>query len=200
MKTLTDRKLAEEQKVTFETQRMAQETRQTLEKETALAEMQKEIVLAQQGVQIAERTAESAVKKANGEASSIKLQANAEAERLRMMGNAEAERTRATGDAEAAKILAIGKSNAEAYQLQVQSLGSDSFVRMKIAEIIGKEGVKIIPDTLIVGNGGEGNSGGGIVDLLGLKLLENWKGENSGQPAPLGMAAGNGKIVPKTRE
>ena len=35
MKTLTDRKLAEEQKVTYETQKQAQETRQGMEKETA---------------------------------------------------------------------------------------------------------------------------------------------------------------------
>ncbi|MBL7814546.1 MAG: flotillin family protein [Saprospiraceae bacterium] len=183
MKTLTDRKIAEEQKVTYETQRMAQETRQTLEKETAVADMQKQIVQAQQGVQIAERVADAAVKKANGEATSTKVQAeaesqrvkliaNAEAEKLRMMGNAEAERTRATGEAEAAKILAIGKSNAEAYELQVKSIGADGFVKMKVTETIGKEGVKIIPDVLIAGGGTEG--GGSVLDLLGLKLLESW--------------------------
>jgi uncharacterized membrane protein YqiK len=49
MKTLTDRKLAEEQKITYETEKLAQETRQTLEKETAIADMQKEIVKADQG-------------------------------------------------------------------------------------------------------------------------------------------------------
>jgi uncharacterized membrane protein YqiK len=183
MKTLTDRKLAEEQKVTYETQRMAQETRQTLEKETAVADMQKQIVQAQQGVQIAERIADAAVKKANGEAASVKVQAeaesqrvkliaNAEAEKLRMMGNAEAERTRVTGEAEATKILAIGKSNAEAYELQVQSIGSEGFVKMKVTETIGKEGIKIIPDVLIAGGGTEG--GGSVMDLLGLKLLESW--------------------------
>jgi uncharacterized membrane protein YqiK len=183
MKTLTDRKLAEEQKVTYETQRMAQETRQTLEKETAVADMQKQIVEAQQGVQIAERIADAAVKKANGEAAGVKVQAEAEsqrvkliaqaeAERLRLMGNAEAERTRATGDAEAAKILAIGKSNAQAYEEQVKAIGGDGFVKMKVAEIIGEKGVKIIPDVLIAG-GGEG-SGGSVMDLLGLKLLESW--------------------------
>ena len=42
MKTLTDRKLAEEQKITYETEKLAQETRQSLEKETAIADMQKE--------------------------------------------------------------------------------------------------------------------------------------------------------------
>jgi uncharacterized membrane protein YqiK len=183
MKTLTDRKIAEEQKVTYETQRMAQETRQTLEKETAVADMQKQIVEAQQGVQIAERIADAAVKKANGEAAGVKVQAEAESqrvkliaqaesERLRLMGNAEAERTRATGDAEAAKILAIGKSNAQAYEEQVKAIGGEGFVKMKVAEIIGEKGVKIIPDVLIAG-GGEGG-GGSVMDLLGLKLLESW--------------------------
>ncbi|MEN9611032.1 MAG: hypothetical protein RLZZ628_1846 [Bacteroidota bacterium] len=187
MKTLTDRKIAEEQKVTYETQRMAQETRQLLEKETAIADIQKQMVQAQQGVQIAERTADAAVKKANGEAASIKVQAGAESERvqliaraeaekLRMMGNAEAERTRVTGEAEALKILAIGKSNAEAYQLQVEAMGGEQFTRLKIVEIIGKEGVKIIPDILINNNGTGGGSS--IVDLLGVKMLENWKKED----------------------
>lgn len=191
MKTLTDRKLAEEQKSTYETQKLAQETRQLLEKETAIADMQKEIVLAQQGVQIAERVAESAVKKADGEAKSVKIQAGAEAERVkltaaaeaervkltaaaeaervRLTGSAEAERTRLTGEAEADKILAIGKSNAESYELQVKAMGSDEFTRLKVMEVIGKEGVKIIPDVLIAG--GEGAS---VVDLLGVKLLEQW--------------------------
>lgn len=170
MKTLTDRKLAEEQKSTYETQRLAQETRQTLEKETAVADMQREIVQAQQGVQIAERIAESAVKKAGGEASSVKIQADAEAEKVRLIGSAEADRTRVTGDAEATKILAIGKSNAEAYQLQVKAMGGEQFAKLKIMEVIGKEGVKIIPDVLIAG----GEKGGSIVDLLGLQMLEKW--------------------------
>lgn len=191
MKTLTDRKLAEEQKSTYETQKLAQETRQLLEKETAIADMQKEIVQAQQGVQIAERVAESAVKKADGEAKSVKIQAGAEAERVkltaaaeaervkltaaaeaervRLTGSAEAERTRLTGEAEADKILAIGKSNAESYELQVKAMGSDEFTRLKVMEVIGKEGVKIIPDVLIAG--GEGAS---VIDLLGVKLLEQW--------------------------
>lgn len=184
MKTLTDRKLAEEQKATYENQRLAQQTRQALEKETAIADMQKEIVQAQQGVQIAERVAESAVKKANGEAQGIKIQAeadatkvkmmaSADAERVRMMGNAEAERTQVTGEAEATRILAIGKSNAESYELQVKAMGGEQFARLKIMEVIGKEGVKIIPDVLIAG----GEGGSSIVDLMGIKLLEQWKKE-----------------------
>lgn len=180
MKTLTDRKLAEEQKSTYETQRLAQQTRQNLEKETAVADMQKEIVQAQQGVQISERIAEAAVKKASGEAQSIKIQADADAEKVKLiaaadaekvklMGNAEAQRTKVTGEAEASAILAIGKSNAESYELQVKAMGGDAFAKLKIMEVIGKDGVKIIPDTLIMGS-----EGASVIDLMGLKLIEDW--------------------------
>ena len=192
MKTLTDRKLAEEQKVTYDTQKKAQETRQLLEKETAIAEIQKEIVKADQGVIISERIADAVVKKSTGDANSIKIQANAEAERLsviakgeaqkvkvlaeaeaekvKLIANAEAEKISVTGNAEAGKILAIGKSNAESYKLAVTSMGGDNFTRLKITENIGKEKIKIIPDVLITG--GDGGSNGPISGLLGMQLLE----------------------------
>ena len=61
------------------------------------------------------------------------------------------------------------------------AIGGDGFVKMKVAEIIGEKGVKIIPDVLITG-GGEGG-GSNVIDLLGLKLLENWgKDKNRGLP------------------
>jgi uncharacterized membrane protein YqiK len=192
MKTLTDRKLAEEQKVTYETQKKAQETRQSLEKETAIAEIQKEIVKADQGVLISQRIADAAVKKAEGDASSIKIAANAEAERLKViaaadaektkvtanadaekikaLANAEAEKISVTGNAEAEKILAIGKSNAESYKLAVASMGGDNFTKLKVTESIGKEKIKIIPEVLITGN--DGGANGPISGLLGMQLLE----------------------------
>jgi len=94
MKTLTDRKIAEEQKVTYETEMKAQETRQTLEKETAIADIQKEIVKADQGVIIAERIADASVKKATGEANSVGLQSTAEAERLKWLASGNAKKIR----------------------------------------------------------------------------------------------------------
>lgn len=181
MKTLTDRKLAEEQKVTYDTQRLAQETRQDLEKETAIADIQKQIVQADQGVQIAERIADAAVKKAEGDAASVKLNANAEAERTKMIAAAEAERIARTGSAEAEKILAIGKANAEAYQLQVSAMGNDNFTRTKIAEIIGRDHVKVMPDILIAGGNGDA-TGGPLAGLLGMKLMQELGG--SAQPVP----------------
>ncbi len=177
MKTLTDRKIAEEQKVTYDTQRMAQETRQNLEKQTAIADIQKQIVQADQGVQIAERVADAAVKKAGGDAASVKLNAAAEAERVKVTADAEARRIALTGNAEAEKILAIGKANAESYQLQVNAMGGDNFTRTKIAEIIGKDKVKVMPDILITG-GGDG-SNGALSGLLGMKLMEELGGKTT---------------------
>ncbi|MBB6331009.1 putative membrane protein YqiK [Chryseobacterium sediminis] len=199
MKTLTDRKLAEEQKITYETEMLAQETRQALEKETAVADMQKEIVKADQGVLIAERIADASVKKATGDANSVRLQANAEGDRLKLLATGEAEKTRLlakaeaekiellakanaeqislTGNAEAEKILAIGKSNAESYKLSVEAMGGNNFTQLKIMENIANQNVRIMPEVLIGGNGDSAN--GGISGLLGLQLLEQVQKKNT---------------------
>ncbi len=190
MKTLTDRKIAQEQKVTYETQKEAQETRQGMEKETAIADMQKDIVKAQQSVEIAERTASATVKKAEGDAAGVKLAVGAEAEATKLRAYAEAESTKArahadseaiklqaaaeaehitlTGNAEAGKILAVGKSTAEAYELAVKAIGGENFTKYKITEELAKGNVKLIPDVLIGGNG----NGNAMDGLLGLKLME----------------------------
>jgi uncharacterized membrane protein YqiK len=152
--------------------------------------MQKDIVKAQQSVEIAERTANATVKKSEGDATSVKLAVSAEAEATKLRAFAEAEATKAramaeseaiklqasaqaeqislTGNAEAEKILAIGKSTAEAYELAVKALGGENFTRYKITEELSKGRIKLIPEILIGGNG-TGNSMDG---LLGLKLME----------------------------
>jgi uncharacterized membrane protein YqiK len=201
MKTLTDRKIAQEEEKTYTTQRLAQEKRQGMEKETAIADMQKEIVKAQQSVEIAQRTADATVKKAEGDANSLKLQVDAEATATKMRANAEAEATKMragaeaeatklnasadaeqiskTGLAEAEKIMAIGKSTAEAYELQVKAMGGDNFTRYKITEEIAKGNIKIIPDILI---GGGTGTDGGINGLLGMKLMEMMDAKKTDKP------------------
>ena len=202
MKTLTDRKIAEEQKVTYDTQMKAQETRQALEKETAIAEIQKEVVKADQGVWIAERIADASVKKATGDANSVRLQATADADRMKLMASGEAEKVRLLakaeaertelqakadadkialiGKAEAEKTLAIGQASAESYKLAVEAMGGDNFTQLKVMEAIGAEHIKIMPDVLIAG--GEGGSGGPVNGLLGLRLLEEL-GKKNGKDA-----------------
>ncbi len=134
-------------------------------------------------MQIAERVADAAVKKAGGDAASVRLNAAAEAERVKVTADAEARRIALTGNAEAEKILAIGKANAESYQLQVNAMGGDNFTRTKIAEIIGKDKVKVMPDILITGGGGDGTNSA-LSGLLGMKLMEELGGKSNPAPIP----------------
>ena len=185
MKTLTDRKIAQEEEVTFETQRKAQDQRKTLESAKSLADMQGKMVAAQQSVEISQREAEAAVKKSEGEATAMKLKAGAQAEAKKMMAEAEAAQITLTGTAEAAKIEAIGKSTAEAYRLQVEAMGEDNFSKFKITEEIGKNGIKIIPEILITGGDG---SNGPISGLLGMELLKQIQTKNTTPTASEGTS------------
>jgi uncharacterized membrane protein YqiK len=80
MQTLTERKIAEEQQKTYEVQRLAEAQRQELVRGTALANIQKEVVTAEQGVNIAELKASARVKQASGEAEAIRLTGEAKAD------------------------------------------------------------------------------------------------------------------------
>lgn len=168
MKTLTDRKIAQEEEVTFETQRKAQDQRKTLESAKALADMQGKMVAAQQSVEISQREAEAAVKKSEGEAKAMELKAGAQAKAKKLMAEADAAQIKLTGEAEASKIAAIGKSTAEAYEKQVKAMGADNFGKLKVTEMIGTNGIKIIPEILISGNGDSSPING----LLGMELLK----------------------------
>ena len=83
MMTQTDRKIAEEQRKTYEVQQMAQTQRQQLVRETAIADIQQDLVKSEQGVKIAELKANARVKEAAGEAESIRVTGNAKAEAYR---------------------------------------------------------------------------------------------------------------------
>ena len=184
MKTLTDRKIAQEEEVTYETQRKAQDQRKTLESAKALADMQGQMVSAQQSVEISQREAEAAVKKSEGQAKAIELKAAADAKAKKLMAEADAAQIELTGKAEATKIEAIGKSTAEAYEKQVKAMGADNFGKLKVTEMIGTNGIKIIPEILI--QGGDG-SNGPISGLLGMELLKQIQEKNNPVDANTGL-------------
>ena len=169
MKTLTDRKTAQEQEKTYGTQIEAQKVRQKLESETALADMQKEIVSATQSVQISERRADASVKDAEGKKQSSILKAGGDAESTKLTADADAYKTKLIKEAEAVGIEAVGNATAAAYKKQVEAMGPDNFGRLKVIEEISKGNVKIIPDITISGSDG-GN--GGISGLIGVELLK----------------------------
>lgn len=80
MQTQTDRKIAEEQRKTYEVQQMAQTQRQQLVRETAIADIQQDLVKSEQGVKIAELKSNARIKEATGESEAIRVTGNAQAE------------------------------------------------------------------------------------------------------------------------
>ena len=196
MKTLTDRKIAEEQQVTYDTQRMAQGKRQEYEKANAIADMQKDVVRSEQSVNIAQKDAEAAVKAAEGKATALKLNAQAEAESTKMKATAEAERITVTGKAEASKIEAIGKSTAESYKLQVEAMGENNFAKLKVTESIGINKIKVIPDVLI---GGGANGGGALEGMLGMQLM-NMMSQNPSTTTQNVVADTPVEVVPSSKK
>jgi uncharacterized membrane protein YqiK len=160
MQTQTDRKIAEEQRKTYEVQQVAQTQRQLLVRETALADIQQEMVKSEKSVQIAELKAQAQIQQATGEAEGIKLRAIAEAEGIRATGNAKA----------------------ETYRTGVEALGPQGYTAMQLMQIIGDRNVRLIPEVLVSGNG----NNNGLVDGLLSMILWNQTGKQGEvTPTPL---------------
>jgi uncharacterized membrane protein YqiK len=145
MLTQTDRKIAEEQRKTYEVQEAAQKQRQQLVRQTSLADIQQQVVGAEQGVNIAELQANAHIKQATGESESTRL--------------------RAIGEAEA--IRATGQAKAEAYRSGVEAIGAQGYTVMQLMQIVGERNVRIVPDVAVSGANG---STGLVHGLLGVML------------------------------
>ena len=165
MKTLTDRKIAEQERVTYDTQRQAQVVRQQLEQATALAVTQAKVVDAERQVAIAEFSAQASVKSAEGQAQAKKINAEADATVVRTVGDADASKTRAVGSAEA-----------EVMKLKIASMESGNYAMVQVAEALAKGGVKLVPDIIA----GGGATSGTLVDVL----LANVIREGAVRPVP----------------
>jgi uncharacterized membrane protein YqiK len=168
MKTQTDRKIAQELQVTYDVQRQAQIQRQTLERETAIAGMQAEVVRSEQMVQIAEKNALATAESAKGEAAALRLRAEAQAIATRATAEAEAAATRFRGEAEGDATRAMGNARAEAYRSGVAALGPDSFAAMQLATVLGENHVKLVPEIAVSGDAGGSSR---LADVLVGKML-----------------------------
>ena len=159
MTTQTDRKIAEEQRKTYEVQEAAQIQRQQLVRQTSLADIQQQVVGAEQGVNISELQANAHIKQATGQAEATRLQALGEAEAIRATGNAKA----------------------EAYRVGVEAIGTQGYTLMQLMQIVGERQVRIVPDVSVTGN----TAGNGLVDgMLGIML----KNQTNGHAATKGEA------------
>ncbi len=153
MKTLTDRKVAEQQTLTYGTQMTAEQARQTLEEATAMANTRGKVVDASRRVEVAELDAQSSIKAAEGEAQSKTINAEADARVLTLVG-----------EATAGKTLAIGNAEAMVQKAKVESIGAEAYARIQVAQTLADNGIKLVPEILVTG--GTSGSGGGIVDAM----------------------------------
>jgi uncharacterized membrane protein YqiK len=163
MKTQTDRKIAAEMEQTYEAQREAQIKRQALERETAVANLQADVVKSEQMVRIAEQNARAAAEAARGEANAVRLRADGHSAALRV-----------TGEGEAASIRFVGAAKAEAYRQGIEAVGASGYTAIQLASILGENGVKLVPDIAVTGEG----SGSGLANAMIAKLIsENGSSE-----------------------
>lgn len=154
MLTQTDRKIAEEQRKTYEIQRLAQEQRQQLVRETSLADIQQDMVKSEQGVDISELEAKARIKQAEGEAEATRLQANGDADAIRATGNAKA----------------------QAYWAGVKALGPQAYTTLQLMQVIGERQVRIVPDVAV-----SGQTQTGLIDSL-LGLMVRTETQENGLP------------------
>jgi len=188
MKTLTDRKIAEEEKTTYEIQRNAQIERKEFESAKAGADMQPEVVKSTRQVEINTQLASSKVAIAKGEAESktinaeadskVKtINAKADAEVKTVNATADANATEVNGKAEAGKIKAVGLAEAEVTKQKTQAMGSEQYAIVRVAETLAANHIKLVPEILVSGKNGE--SGGGMIDaLIGNEMLKKLQAEN----------------------
>jgi uncharacterized membrane protein YqiK len=163
MKTQTEKILAEQRQNMFDAQREAEEKRIQLERITAQANNQKDLMAATVGVDIAGKRAEQRKAEADGEAHYILSTGRAEAEKMRLMGEAQG----------------------VAYKEQVNALGPQGVALVETLKVIGEKNVRITPD--VMASGGTGDGAGGLGTLLLLNLFKdrlNFPAEN-GSKAPV---------------
>jgi uncharacterized membrane protein YqiK len=155
MKTQTDRKIAAELQRTYDAQREAEMQRQTLERETAIANLQAEVVRSEQMVRISQQNALAAAETAKGEANATRLRAEGAAAAVRM-----------AGEGEAASVRAVGAAKAEAYRQGIDAIGAGGYTAMQLASILGENKVKLVPDIAVTGDGS-----GGLVNAMLARLV-----------------------------
>lgn len=176
MKTLTDRKIAEQEKVTYNTQMQAETVRKEREQATAMADTQKTVVAAERGVSIAEFAAKAAIAKAGGEADAKVRQADADAAVLIKVGNAEA-----------GKTLAIGNAEAEVIQKKTTAVGQGNYALMQVMGSLADNKVPLVPQIMAGGNSGkegEGSSSSLVNVLLATMIANATPAPNGGTKTP----------------
>ncbi|CAN1208579.1 SPFH domain-containing protein [Tumidithrix helvetica PCC 7403] len=145
---------------TLTDRKIAEEQQKTYEVQRVAQTQRQELVRETALADIQQKvvTAEQGVKISELEANSRVMEANGEAESIRVTGQAKA----------------------EVYQAGVNALGAQGFTALQLMQVIGDNGVRVVPDVAV-----SGNNGAGLVDgLMGMLLWNQTKenhAENGGQ-------------------
>ena len=162
MDTLTQRKIAEEQKTTFATQQTSQIQRQEFEKARSEADTRGQIVQASREAEIATLKARAAISLAEGEAGAKKINAEADANVLRVTGEAKGLQTRSIGEAEA-----------DVLKRKVDAVGQVNYSVMEVLNHLAASKTPIVPQISLGGGGGAPSESlaGALVGMLVAQMV-----------------------------
>jgi uncharacterized membrane protein YqiK len=194
MKTLTDRKIAEQEQVTYKTQQLAEEARKDLQQARAMADTQARVVDSERSVSIAEFAAQVQVKQANGFGQSKTINAEADARVRTITAEAEARAKTINADADAKVVIMVGNADAEktkvvgtaeadVIRLKIDSMESGNYALVQVMQALAQNKTQLVPQILV--NGGAEGQGGTLIDVLLANLIrDNMKLGGSAPTAP----------------
>jgi hypothetical protein len=142
---LTQREIANQEKVTFTAQKEAQLNRIAMEKQAGLADRQRDLAGSEVDIVINENHARARKAEADGEATYIEQ----------------------TGRARGAEIEAIGLARAKGFAAQKDALGADTTALVNVVSELAKSTNRFVPDILVTGSNGSGDAmSAGVMGLL----------------------------------
>jgi len=142
---LTQREIANQEKVTFTAQKEAQLNRIAMEKQGGLADRQRDLAGSEVDIIIKENRARARKAEADGEATYIEQ----------------------TGRARGAEIEAIGLARAKGFEAQKDALGPETTALVNVISELAKSANRFVPDILVTGTNGSGDAlSAGVMGFL----------------------------------
>ncbi|MGB2714255.1 MAG: SPFH domain-containing protein [Vicinamibacterales bacterium] len=142
---LTQREIANQEKATFTAQKEAQLNRIAMEKQTGLADKQRDLAGSEVDITIKENRSRARKAEADGEATYIEQ----------------------TGRARGAEIEAVGLARAKGFEAQKEALGAETTALVNVISELVKSANRFVPDILVTGsNASAGAISAGVMGFL----------------------------------